>query len=187
MKADGPREGEDVDGVAQLDGIYDLYRNCLLNQLYYSRRLTVFGHISLWLELVIVIGSGASGVSGWVIWTSYPHLKPIWAAIAAFATLLAATKPVLNIDARVKRYSTLFSAYRQLVINMAEIVEGIREARRVTSEIKRDVYQVRTRYRILAADDDPKPSAKLVAKLQSEVNRRVPPDSLFYPPRCSTM
>lgn len=185
METNSPREREDAESVAQLDGIYDLYRNCLLNQLYYSYQLTLFSRVSLWLELVIVIGSGASGVSGWVIWTSYPGLKPIWAAIAAFATLLAATKPILNIDARVKRYSTLFSAYRQLVINMAEIVEGIREARRVTPEIKRDVHHVRTRYRILAADDDPKPSAKLVTKLQTEVNRRIPPDSLLYPPRCS--
>src|SRR5437660_94323 len=91
-----------VDPVAKLDRIYDLRRNCLLNELYYGHRLHLYTQIAFWLDILIVIGSGTSGVSGWIIWTMYPALKAVWALIAANATLLAALKPVLHIDARIK-------------------------------------------------------------------------------------
>jgi hypothetical protein len=167
--------------VAKLDRIYDLRRDCLLNELYYGYRLSLFSRINIWLDVVIVIGSGASGVSGWVIWTTYPQLKAIWAVIAATAILLTALKPVLHIDTRVKHYGILFASYRQLSMNMAGIVDELAEARRVSLELEREVSRVRTRYRAMAADDDPKPSPKLVENIQSEVNKRIPVDSLFYP------
>jgi hypothetical protein len=170
-----------IDLIAKLDRIYDLRRNCLLNELYYGRRLSLFSRLSLGLEVVVVVGAGTSGVSGWIIWTTYPGLKAVWALIAAVATLLAALKPVLNIGARIKRYGTLFSGYRQLSISMAGVVEDIAEAHGVPAEIERDVDRVRSRYRTLAADDDPRPAAKLIQSLQDEVNRRVPVTSLFYP------
>jgi hypothetical protein len=175
-----------TDVVAKLDRIYDLRRNCLMNELYYGRRLSEFTRISLWLETWIVIGSGASGVSGWVIWTTYPEFRAGWAAVAAIATLLATLKPVLHIDARIKRYSVLFASYRQLSISMAAVVEDIAEDHRVSQETERDVNRVRTRYRSLAVDDDPKPFAELVRQLHSEVNVRVPTSSLFYPPSMDT-
>jgi hypothetical protein len=175
-----------VDLVAKLDRIYDLRRNCLLNELYYGSRLGWFSRLSLGLEITVVIGSGASGVSGWILWTE-PGLKPIWAVIAAAAVFLAALKPVLHIDARIKRYSTLFSGYRQLSISMAGVVEDIAEAHGVPPETDRDVERVRLRYRTLAADDDPKPSSKLIRSLQDEVNTRVPISSLFYPTHPETL
>jgi hypothetical protein len=174
------------DAVAKLDRIYDLRRNCLLNELYYAHRLNFFTRMNLWLDAVIVIGSGASGVSGWVIWTTYPELKVIWAVVAATATLLAALKPVLHVDAQVKRYSVLFASYRQLSISMAAAIEEIIETRGVSPQVERDVNRVRTRYASLAGDDDPKPSKKLVRRLQSEVNSRIPVGSLFYPGSTNT-
>jgi hypothetical protein len=86
------RRNESVSGniVARLDRICDWRRDCLLNELYYGHRLNLFSRTNLWLDAVIVIGSGASGVSRWVIWTTYPELKVIWAVIAAAATLRTA-------------------------------------------------------------------------------------------------
>src|SRR4051812_36017727 len=95
--------------VARFDRVYDLYRDCLLNQEYYGYRLKLFSRIAFWLEIIIVLGSGASGVSGWVIWTKYPQFAFVWGIIAALSTLFAALKPVIQTDAKLKRYSTLFS------------------------------------------------------------------------------
>ena len=114
--------------LARFDGIYDLYRDCTLNQLYYGHRLNWFTRAGLTLEIVIVIGSGASGVAGWIIWTKFPAAAAIWGAIAAAATLLAALKPILQMDAKIKRYSSLFSAYRQLALSMKMVVDEIAEA-----------------------------------------------------------
>ena len=180
-----------VDVTAKLTlYLHDLRRNCLLNELYYGRRLSSFSRLSLGLEVAVVVGSGISGVSGWIIWTTHPELKTVWAIIAAVATLLAALKPVLNIGAQLKRYSTLFSGYRQLSMSMAGVVEDIAEAHGVPAEIERDVERVRSRHKTLAADDDPRPASELIQLLQDEVNRRVPVTSLDHPTgpelRCST-
>jgi hypothetical protein len=127
------------------------------------------------------MGSGASGVSGWIIWTSYPALKGLWAVIAAASTLLAALKPALQVDTWIKRYSALFSAYRQLAISMKILVEDIHEAGTISKDADKEINRIRARYRTLAVDDDPRPSQRVVQRLQAEVNRRVPPESLFYP------
>jgi hypothetical protein len=166
----------------QFDRIYDLYRDCILNQEYYGHRLSLFGRIAFWLEVTIVLGSGASGVSGWIIWTKYPASAVLWGVIAAASTLLAALKPVLQTDTKLKRYSTLFSAYRQLAISMKMVVDEIGEVGGMPKEIGRDVDRIRARYRVLAVDDDPRPSLKLVKRLQEEINKKIPPSSLFYPP-----
>ncbi len=168
--------------LAKYDQVYDLYRNCVLNELYYGTRLNLFSRTGFWLEIVIVVGSGTSGVAGWIIWTKYPAAAALWGVIAGTATLLAALKPVLQTDAKIKRYSSLFSAYRQLAISMKVVVDEIAEAGEIPPEIDKEIARIRTRYKTLAVDDDPRPSPRLVEALQSEVNRRIPASSLFWPP-----
>jgi hypothetical protein len=167
--------------LARFDGIYDLYRNCILNELYYGHRLNWFTRAGLTLEIIIVIGSGASGVAGWIIWTKFPAAAAIWGAIAAAATLLAALKPILQMDAKIKHYSSRFSACRQLALSMKVVVDEIAEATGIPGDIEREIDRIRKRYRNLAIEDDPRPPPKLVKRLQEEVNRRVPPSSLWYP------
>ncbi len=135
--------------IARYDRIYDLYRNCILNELYYGRRLKLFSQLGLWLEVIIVIGSGTSGVSGWVIWTKYPQLGFVWGIIAAASVLLAALKPALKTDAHLKRYSSLFSAYRQLALSMQMAVEEIAEKGGITQGTEREIDRIRARYRNL--------------------------------------
>jgi hypothetical protein len=176
-----PRQQEQGSSFARFDRVYDLYRDCILNQEYYGYRLSLFSRIAFWLEVTIVVGSGASGVAGWVIWTKYPASAALWGVIAAASTLLAALKPVLQTDTKLKRHSSLFSAYRQLAISMKVVVDEIAEFGDIARDVDREVGRVRARYRSLSVDDDPRPSSRLVAQLQAEVDRRVPASSLFYP------
>jgi hypothetical protein len=181
MAAAPGRPPEPNNSLARLERVYDLYRDCILNQEYYGYRLNLFSRAAFWLEVSIVIGSGASGVSGWIIWTRYEAFAALWGVIAAGSTLLAALKPVLQTDAKLKRYSRLFSAYRQLAISMKVVVDEIAENGGISRDIDREIERVRARYRSLSADDDPRPSHKLVEQLQVEINKRVPLSSLFYP------
>jgi hypothetical protein len=167
--------------IATYHRVYDLYRNCILNELYYGRKLSLYARLALWLDVVIVLGSGASGISGWIIWTQHRSFAMLWAAIAAAAVLFAALKPVLRTDSHIKRYSALFSGYRQLALSMGNVVHEIKEQRGITRGTLREVERVSTRYRNLSHDDDPRPSQNLVAALQDEVNERVPISSLLYP------
>jgi hypothetical protein len=176
--ADRPRS---VDQLAELSHIYDFRRNCLLNELYYGRRLTKFSRIGLALEIAVIVGSGASGVSGWFLWKTGAELRAVWGAIAALSTLVAAIKPAIRVDRTIRRYSGLFSGYRELSLSMAKILEDILEFRGLTSEMGREIARLRARYRKLAEDDDPQPSARLIQFLQEEVNQRIPANSLWYP------
>jgi hypothetical protein len=88
MAATRPQQPGNPSG--RFDRIYDLYRDCILNQEYYGHRLHLFSRIAFWLEVTVVVGSGASGVSGWIIWTKYPTSAGLWGVIAAASTLLAA-------------------------------------------------------------------------------------------------
>ena len=177
--AAGPQEMGSV--AARYDRIYDLYRTCILNELYYGHRLKLFSRMGFWLEIIILIGSSASGVSGWIIWTKYSQLGFVWAFIAAVSVLLAALKPAFKTDAHLKRYSTLFSAYRQLALSMQMAVEEITEHGGVRPGTEREIDRIRERCRNLSVDDDPIPSSNLITALQDEVNKRVPPSSFFYP------
>ena len=105
----------------------------------------------------------------------------LWGIIAGAATLLAALKPVLQADAKIKRYSALFSAYRQLGLSMKATVDSIADAEGIPKELEREIERVRHRYRSLSVDDDPRPSRRLLSKLQDEVNQETPAHTLFYP------
>jgi hypothetical protein len=133
--------------LGRFDRIYDLYRDCILNQEYYGHRLNLFSRIAFWLEVTIVVGSGASGVSGWIIWTKYPASAVLWGVIAAASTLLAALKAVLQTDTKLKRYSRLFSAYRQLAISMKMVVDEIAETAGIPKDTDREIDRIRVRYR----------------------------------------
>jgi hypothetical protein len=117
-----------------------------------------------------------------MIWTIYPELKAGWGGYCrnSFApgcaeARFANTRPNQALQCFVFRLSAV-------VINMADVAEDIaEEARGVNQEIERDVNRVRTRCRSLVADDDPRPSPQLVRQMQSEVNKRVPVSSLYYP------
>ena len=54
---------------ASLQQIYDLYRTSLLNVKYYGYKLTIANRTSVAAEIVVVVGSATSGVSGWAVWT----------------------------------------------------------------------------------------------------------------------
>jgi hypothetical protein len=175
------RQQEGANPLVKFDRIYNLYRTCVLNELYYGCRLDSSTRTGFWFEVIIVVGSGTSGVAGWIIWTKYPAMSVLWGVIAAASTLLAALKPVMQNDGKMRRYSTLHSAYRQLAITMKEIVDEIAEVNGISPDMEREIGRMRTRYRALSSDDDPRPSRKLVERLQAEVNQQVPTSSFFYP------
>ena len=166
---------------ARIDRIYVLYRNCMLNELYYSYRLKLYSRVGFWLGIITFIGSSASGVAGWIIWTKYPAMAVLWGIIAGTSAVLAGLKPILQTDAKIRRYGSLFAGYRQLQLSMKDAVDDISEARGIPRETERDIERVRKRYRALQVDDDPTPPPKLIKRLQAEVNNRVDISSLFYP------
>ena len=168
---------------ASLQRMYDFYRTSLLNTKYFGYRLRQTNHLYLISELLIIFGSAASGVSGWAIWT-YGITKNAWLVIAAISTLLVSTKPILQLNRKVERYSRLFTGHNANYLSMEDmedIVQRIAISQAITPDLEREYTQLYRRYIQLSNEDDPNPPKKLVERLMSEVNEQVPPERLWWP------
>jgi hypothetical protein len=164
---------------ASLQQIYDLYRTSLLNVKYYGYKVTVANRCNTAAEIVVVVGSATSGVSGWAVW-SWGHGQEIWLAFAAAATLIAAVKPVLQINKKIELYGKLFGGHHANYLATKALVERVQAQRAVTPGMQAVYRAIQGRYLDLARDDEPNPSRKLLARFQSEVNVQIPPQQLWW-------
>lgn|SRR5579859_1977304 len=164
---------------ASLHQVYDLYRNSLLNVKYYGYKLTIANRCNVTAEIVVIVGSATSGVSGWAIWT-WGYGQHVWLVIAAIATLLAALKPVLQINKKIELYGKLFGGHRANYLAAQALVERILAQQSFTPGMQSVYRAIHSRYVDLARDDEPNPSRRLIARFQSEVNAQIPPDKLWW-------
>ena len=174
----GNRPGE-VNLRASLQQIYDLYRTSLLNVKYYGYKLTVTNRCNAAADIVVVVGSATSGVSGWAIW-SWGYGQDVWLAIAAFATLLAALKPVLQINKKIEMYGKLYGGHRANYLAVQALVERVQAERAFTPGLQAGYRAIYGRYTDLARDDEPNPSRRLITRFQSEVNVQIPAATLWW-------
>jgi hypothetical protein len=164
---------------ASLQQIYDLYRTSLLNVKYYGYKLTIANRTSVAAEIVVVVGSATSGVSGWAVWT-WGYGKEIWLAFAAAATLIAALKPVLQINKKIELYGKLFGGHHANYLAAKALAERVTAQRELTPGMQAVYRAIQGRYLDLARDDEPNPSRSLIARFQSEVNKQIPPEQLWW-------
>jgi hypothetical protein len=103
---------------------------------------------------VVVVGSATSGVSGWAIWT-WGYGQHVWLVIAAIATLLAALKPVLQINKKIELYGKLFGGHRANYLAVQVLVERIQAQRAFTPGMQAVYRAIHGRYVDLAAMMNP--------------------------------
>ena len=173
-----PPPPESVD--ASLQRMYDFYRTSLLNTKYFGYKLHQSNYVYVVSEILIVLGSAASGVSGWAIWT-FGVTKEAWLVVAGISTLILAIKPILQLNKKIERYSRLFTGHNANYLSMQDIVQRIAINQGVSPDIEREYNQLYRRYIELSNHDDPNPSNKLVKRLMLEVVDQIPPDRLWWP------
>lgn len=166
---------------ASLRIIYDFYRTSLLNAKYFGLRLRQANLLYVSSEWVILAGSATSGVSGWAIWTYGFASKDAWLIIAAISTLISASKPILQLNKRIERYSRLFAGHNSIYLSMIEVVNRIEIRQEVNQDIEREYAQLYKKFVDLSKDDDPSPPNKLVERLASEVIEQIPSERLWWP------
>jgi hypothetical protein len=159
--------------------IYDFYRTCLLNVKYYGHRLHRANQFSVTSEIVVIAGSATSGISGWAIWT-WGYGKDVWILVVSAATLIAAIKPVLQINKKIELYSKQFGGHNSNYLAMKNLVERIQAKRFLAPELEAEYRSIYERYEELARDDDPAPSKKLLTRFQLEVEEQIPASHLWW-------
>jgi hypothetical protein len=114
-------------------------------------------------------------VSGWAVW-NWGYGKEIWLGVVAAATLIAAVKPVLQINKKIELYGKLFGEHHANYLATKALVERVQAQRSATPGMQAVYRAIQGRYIDLARN----PSRKLLARFQSEVNVQIPPEQLWW-------
>ncbi|MGH8491442.1 MAG: hypothetical protein ACREXS_21930 [Gammaproteobacteria bacterium] len=155
-----------------LKRIYDDYRNVLMSRDYYACRLVLLKRWNFVYEILLAVGASGT-VAGWYLWQT-PVGKTSWALFAGLVALMSILKPILQVPKAIERYSKLHTGYCDLVYDFRELVDDIQSYGGITQTMRDSLAKAKGRYRDLAPQDDPKPSAKLLRKCQAEVKKKVP-------------
>ena len=164
----------------RLKRLYDNYRTTRMSRDYYACRLDYLQKCNLWYEIVLAVGAGGSAISGWYVWKTSAGTW-VWAFIAGASAVLAILKPILQIHRQVERYSKLYTAYCDLTYDYGKLVDDITATKGITQEFRESINKTEGRYKELALQDDPKPSAKLLRECQIRTSKHVPDFEVWYP------
>lgn len=163
----------------RLIDLYNTYRTAALNRRYYGAKLTHYRAWNLAFEIALAVGTSAA-IGSWAIWRGESG-QNIWAVMAALSTIIAVLKPILNLSKNIERYSKLFIGHGDACYDLERIVREVSASQTFDSDSLKRYRQILERHRKLAADDDPRPSKRLLKRCFDEVNLQIPPTSLWLP------
>jgi hypothetical protein len=169
-----------LDPAERLGQLYDDLRTARLNELYYTDRLSVWSKIIGTNDLLIAFGTAASPVAFWKA-SSDPGLHITWIILSVVTFALGALKPTLSLQDRLKVYSELKAQYCELFYNLHELRKEAAARQSYTDDIERQFVLLGRGFGRLAAKDRWKPRHALLEKLQLQVNKEIPPESLWMP------
>jgi hypothetical protein len=101
---------------------------------------------------------------------------------ACVATVFAVLKPILQLSKEIERYSKLHIGYCSLYFDLNALVEEVKLTGSFTKEMLKEQKQAYDRHKNLSLQVQGEGGDKLVRKCMAEVNRQIPPESLWMPP-----
>ncbi len=123
-------------------------------------------------KVIVALFTTGSAVSGWSLWTD-AHFKPVWAAMAGLAAVLAIVHAALGVPERLRDHGESKRRFTSLRIDL----ETLRYRMRVdpnfpVNEFEREFLECRKRFSdgVQAARNDIFRTDRLERKAQSELN-----------------
>jgi choline-glycine betaine transporter len=164
----------------ELAELYETYRTAALNKEYYGAMLARFQRINTIIEITIALGATSSGISGLAVVTQYPQAKWLWGIITAASAVLAISKPILQLNRKIERYSRLFTGHLDIYLTLSALVSRVRRKREISEEMIKQFEKVEQRYFELSRGDDPIVKAKLLNRCRDAVVKRIPDTVLWF-------
>jgi len=162
-----------------LPHIYDCYRNTLLSQKYAAARLTRVRRRSRAIEIVLALAAPGA-VGGWAIWHT-PAGGRVWELVAAAVVVLTVVKPFMNWQSEVERRTGIFMDFNSLYFDLKHLVIQISAEQGVSPEVEKKFLESLARYGKIAGNEDPVRSERLLRRCRTEVEREIPPETLWIP------
>jgi hypothetical protein len=175
--ADPPPPGTDFYRAWQ---IYDEHRSALFNSGYFEAKVSRIQSASMFLDIVIAIGTSTTGIAGWALWNE-AGFKVIWIVVAGVAGTLAVVKPILNLQEQLVRVTKLFGQYGQLARGYSDLVGDMGAQQRIDADVVNRFNELRkTATTIELVPQGPR---RLLLKVQNDVNREWPITRYWSPPK----
>lgn len=163
----------------QLGDVYRDYRNVVMSRKHYEDRLKTLQRWNTVYEIVIAVGTSGT-VGSWAIWSEGVG-KSTWIVIGAIVALLTVIKPFLKLAERIEQKSTLATKYAAMQIDFQLLIFDIKSEGKLSSACRKIYKEICKKMQDLGSKDDATPAAKRLRRFCEEVNREIPPESLWSP------
>jgi hypothetical protein len=164
---------------AEVIRFYDLYRCSLMNKKYHAKKLKRAKFVSSLVETTAAL-SASSAIASLAIWKT-------WAGGAVFTVLLSVSavasviRSAFRLSENLDRHSRLAYAWNELALDMERATGAIRREGAMSELLRNRIDNLSERFQRIEMTDDIEGKSDLILRIQEEVDRAVPPDSLWLP------
>lgn len=164
---------------ARLSDIYRDYRDTVMSRKYYECRRQSTYRFNFWYEVLIACGTSGT-VGGWALW-SVPAGHLVWVGVGATVAIATIVKPILKLADELERLAALSTKYAALQVDFEQLIFDIKTAGTITKPIRRIYGNICDKMKDLDGKGDAPPRERLLKRCQDDVNREIPPTSLWSP------
>jgi hypothetical protein len=163
---------------AEVLRLQERYRRCLLDQKYYAYRLALYQRWDIATNLLAGVAMLLSLVTrpSSHLWLSY-----VCYGTGVLAALMFISKPVLKMSEQIERYTILHYSYAELFNKIEALVSDIRRNGGMTAEHRVRSAEIFDSCAALALREDPTYNAEKLAAFKAEVEKAIPPETLWLP------
>jgi hypothetical protein len=171
---------DDIELVKRtVEQAYRAHDDALANKDYYD---TVLRNVRAWnraYEITLAVcGSGA--VAAWTIWRSGAG-HTAWVVIAALVTVLAITKPFLQLASYIERYSERHTSWLVLWSQFDYLADEIDRNRKFDEELMRALQNAMLKRKDLREKNGQMARKKLFERINARVNSAVAGQNRWLP------
>jgi hypothetical protein len=163
----------------QLSDVYRDYRNVYLTKKAYEHEARRVERLNRAYEIFLAIGTSGT-IAGWALWKD-PSLANVWPVIGGVVAILSVVKPILGLSSKIERLTSITTHYASLHIDFQVLMFEIRRKQAFDDVERATYFKLLEKIKAVGPKDDPVISKKLHYKLFDEVNREIPPESLWSP------
>ena len=146
---------------------------------YYAHRLETYKKWDKTFEIALAV-STSSTVGAWALWQNN-YGKQVWAIIAGISAVLSIVRPILHLQNKIEQFSQLYIIHDSAFQDLKRLVKEIATSHKITPDIDKVFSVIQARYGALALAEEAVPIKKLLQRYYDEVNKEIPPQTLWMP------
>jgi hypothetical protein len=173
----GTFDGDDYDFVSDC---WETLRSSRACDLYFGDVLDRASQTNFWFEIGLAATASGGTVAGLSFWQSSTGAI-IWTGVGTIVAVAAWVKPFLKLDQKIKEYSKLQQAYREVNGSIRSLILGIRKDQRVSPNHWTWYTKINESMNKAAQQWPPKIDVQHLDRCKETVNKEEPADKLWMP------